>query len=61
MVGNHLEFRELDPVLQFRATAKRREFLEARFSEWSYAFVAVLAGPLHLFVFSTEFNSEIRK
>jgi hypothetical protein len=29
----HLAFKELDPIPQFRATAKLGEFLEARFSQ----------------------------
>ncbi len=53
-------FKALDPIPQFRATAKLGEFLEARFSSWFYAFVAVAAGPLHLSSFQRNLtpNSE---
>ena len=42
-------FKELDPIPQFKATAKLGEFLEARFSQAS---MAVLAGPPVVLVIS---------
>ena len=38
-------FKELDPITQFKATAKLGEFLEARFSQSFLAGKAVPAGP----------------
>lgn len=43
-------FKELDPIPQFRATAKLGEFLEARFSQLFEETIAVPAGPpIHAF------------